>query len=85
MTSRSSLTIYSPADGSSFDQHALLVSVQVVSQVLLFLRLSAEFQINVVGKLGEIAKTFFSTPHTVSREACQSVDEMNDQHHSRHK
>lgn len=54
-----------PADGSSFNQHALVVSVQMVLQVLLFLGLGAELQVNVVGELSKIAKTFLSTAHTV--------------------
>lgn len=62
-------TVSPPADGSSFDQHALVVSVQMVFQVLLFLGLGAELQVYVVGELREIAKAFLSTAHTVPREA----------------
>lgn len=57
-----------PADGGSFDQHALAVPVQVVLQVLLFLGLNAELQVNVVGKLCEVAEAFFSTAHAVAQE-----------------
>lgn len=60
-----SLTVSPPADGSSFDQHALVVPVQMVLQVLLFLGLGAELQVNMVGELCEIAKAFLSTAHTV--------------------
>lgn len=67
-----SLTVSPPADGSSFDQHALAVPVQVVLQVLLFLGLGAELQVNVVGEVCEIAKAFFSTAHTVSQETWKS-------------
>lgn len=62
-------TMSPPADGSSFDQHALVVPVQMVLQVLLFLGLGAELQVYVVGELGEIAKALLSTAHTVPREA----------------
>lgn len=55
-----------PADGGSFDQHALVVSVQMVLQVLLLLGLRAELQIDVVGELCEVTKSFLSTAHTVS-------------------
>lgn len=60
-----SLTVSPPADGSSFDQYTLVVSVQMVLQVLLFLGLGAEFQVNVVGELCEVAEAFLSTAHTV--------------------
>lgn len=63
------LTVSSPADGSSSDQQALVVSVQMVLQVLLFLGLGVELQVDVVGELGEIAKAFLSTAHAVPREA----------------
>lgn len=63
-----SLTVSHPADGGSFDQHALAVPVQVALQVLLFLGLNAELQVNVVGKLCEIAEAFFSTAHAVAQE-----------------
>lgn len=59
------LTVSPPADESSLDQHALVVSVQMVLQVLLFLGLRAELQVNVVGELREVTKAFFSTAHTV--------------------
>lgn len=67
-----SLTVSPPADGSSFDQHALAVPVQVVLQVLLFLGLGAELQVNVIGEVCEIAKAFFSAAHTVSQETWKS-------------
>lgn len=38
-----SLTVPPPADGCSFDQHALIVPVQKVLQVLLFFGLGAQF------------------------------------------
>lgn len=60
-----SLTVSPPADGRSFDQYALVVSVQMVLQVLLFLGLGGELQVNVVGELCEIAKAFLSTAHAV--------------------
>ena len=60
-----SLTVSPPADGSSFHQHALVVSVQMVFQVLLFLGLGAELHVNVVGELCKVTKTFLSTAHTV--------------------
>lgn len=60
-----SLTVSPPADGSSLYQHALVVPVQMVLQVLLFLGLGDELQVNVVGELCEIAKAFLSTAHTV--------------------
>lgn len=62
-------TMSPPADGSPFDQHALVVPVHMVLQVLLFLGLGAELQVYVVGELGEIAKALLSTAHTVPREA----------------
>lgn len=60
------LTISPPTDGSPFDEQALAVSVQIVLQVLLFLWLGVELQVNVIGELCEIAETFLSTAHTVS-------------------
>ena len=60
-----SLTVSPPADGSSFHQHTLVVSVQIVLQVLLFLGLGAELQVDVVGELSKIAKAFLSTAHTI--------------------
>ena len=45
-------------------------------QVLLFLGLGAELQVNVVGELCEIAETFFSTAHTVSREAWKNIEKV---------
>lgn len=59
------LTVAPPANRCSSNQHTLVVPVQKVPQVLLFLGLAAEFQINVVGKVSEIAKTFLSAAHTV--------------------
>ena len=64
-----SLTVSPPADGRSFDQHALVVPVQMVLQVLLFLGLGAELQVNVVGELCEVTKAFLSAAHAVPREA----------------
>lgn len=58
-----------PADGSFLDKHALNVPVQMVLQVLLFLGLGAELQVNVAGELREIAKTFLATAHAIPREA----------------
>lgn len=67
------LTVSPPANGCSFNQHALVVPVQKVLQVLLFFGLGAQFQINVVGKVCEIAKTFLSTAHTVPREPWKNM------------
>lgn len=58
-----------PADESSFDQHALVGPIEMVLQVLLFLGLGVELQVNVVRELCEIAKAFLSTGYTVPREA----------------
>lgn len=60
-----SLTVSPPADGSSFDQHAVVVSAQMVLQVLLFLGLGAELQVYVVGELCEVTKAFLSAANTV--------------------
>lgn len=72
------LTISPPTDGSPFDEQALAVSVQIVLQVLLFLWLGVELQVNVIGELCEIAETFLSTAHTVSWETCWGTKKKKD-------
>lgn len=69
------LTVSPPADGSPFDQRALVVSVQMVLQVLLFLGLGAELQVNVVGELCEVTEAFLSAARAVPREALREHTE----------
>lgn len=60
-----SLTVSSPADRSSSDQDTLGISKKMELQVLLFLGLGAELQVDVVGELCKVAEAFLSTADTI--------------------
>jgi hypothetical protein len=63
-----SLTGAFPANQRSFGQCPLCIPNQIVLEVLLFLGLGGQLQVDVVGELGEIAEAFLSTANTVPRE-----------------
>lgn len=63
-----SLTRAFPANQRSFGQCPLCISNQIVLEVLLFLGLRGQLQVDVVGEFGEVAEAFFPTANTVTRE-----------------